>query len=82
MICMFKAIQYCYVMYLKIWECLEIYELDPARFPIARRFAWQAALKRTKVIRSLNWYWSYWKYKKVSGEEYVTLFINSSIYKS
>ena len=62
--------------------CLEIYELDPARFLIARRLAWQAALKRTKVIRSFNWYWSYWKYKKVSGEEYVTLFINSSIYKS
>ena len=29
--------------------CLEIYELDPAKCPSARRLAWQAALKKTKV---------------------------------
>ena len=29
--------------------CLEIYELDPARFPIVPVLAWQAALKKTKV---------------------------------
>ena len=28
--------------------CLEIYELDPARFLSALRLAWQAALKRSK----------------------------------
>ena len=29
--------------------CLEIYELDPARFLSAPGLAWQAALKNTKV---------------------------------
>ena len=29
--------------------CLEIYELDPAKFISATRLAWQAALKKTKV---------------------------------
>ena len=29
--------------------CLEIYELDPARFPFAPGLIWQAALKKTKV---------------------------------
>ena len=29
--------------------CLEIYELDQARFFSATRLAWQAALKKTKV---------------------------------
>ena len=29
--------------------CLEIYELDPAKFLSAPRLAWQAALKNTKV---------------------------------
>ena len=35
--------------------CLEIYELDPLRFHVARRLAWSAALKMTKVeLESLN----------------------------
>ena len=29
--------------------CLEIYELDPAKFLSAPGLAWQAALKKTKV---------------------------------
>ena len=29
--------------------CLEIYELDPAKFFSAPGLAWQAALKKTKV---------------------------------
>ena len=29
--------------------CLEIYELDPAKFLPARGLAWQAALTKTKV---------------------------------
>ena len=29
--------------------CLEIYELDPAKFLSAPRLAWQAALKKTKA---------------------------------
>ena len=29
--------------------CLEIYELDPARFLTAPRLAWKAALRRVKV---------------------------------
>ena len=29
--------------------CLEIYELDPARFLSAPRLAWQAVLQKTKV---------------------------------
>ena len=30
-------------------KCLEIYELDPARFLSAPGLAWQVALKKTKV---------------------------------
>ena len=29
--------------------CLEIYELDPAKFLSVPRLAWQAAIKKTKV---------------------------------
>ena len=39
--------------------CLEIYELDPTKFILAPRLAWQAALKKTQVkIGSFNrdWY--------------------------
>ena len=43
---MFKAIHYCYLMYLRIFE---IYQLDPARFVTAPRLAWQAALENIKV---------------------------------
>ena len=32
MICMFKTIRYCWLVYLRTLEiCLEIYELDPAK---------------------------------------------------
>ena len=34
--------------------CLEIYELDPAKFPSAPRLAWQAALKKTKIRFGLS----------------------------
>ena len=40
---MFKAIRYCWLMYLRTLE------LDPARFLSAPALAWQAALKKTKV---------------------------------
>ena len=33
---------------------LEIYELDPAKFPSAPRLAWQAALKKTKIKFGLS----------------------------
>ena len=37
-------------MYLRTLEiCLEIYELDPAKFLSAPGLAWQAALKKSKV---------------------------------
>lgn len=37
MTCMFKAIHYCQLMYLKTFEiCLAIYELDLANFLTAR----------------------------------------------
>ena len=38
--------------------CLEIYEIDPAKFLSAPGLAWQAALKKDKSkITSFNWYW-------------------------
>ena len=47
---MFKAIHYCYQMYLDTSKmCLEIYELDPARFLTAPGLARQTALKKTEV---------------------------------
>ena len=51
MIFLFKAVHYCYLIYLKIFEniCLEIYDLDPAKFVSPPGLAWQAALKKTKV---------------------------------
>ena len=36
--------------------CLEIYELDPAKFLAALGLAWQAALKKTKVKLDLLTY--------------------------
>ena len=37
-------------MYLRTFEiCLEIYELDPARFLTAPGLTWQETLKKTKV---------------------------------
>ena len=50
MFCLFKAIHYCQSAYQKTFEiCLEIYELDPARFLAEPGLAWQATLKKTKV---------------------------------
>ena len=47
---MFKAMHYCQLMYLRTFEiCLEIYELDPARFLTAPGLTWQETLKKTKV---------------------------------
>ena len=34
--------------------CIEIYELDPAKFPSAPRLVWQEALQKTKV--NCNYY--------------------------
>ena len=34
--------------------CLEIYELDPAKFLSAPELAWQAALKKTKIKLDLS----------------------------
>ena len=36
--------------------CLEIYELNPARFLSASGLAWQAALKKTKSELEPYWY--------------------------
>ena len=49
MICMFKAMHYCLLMYLRTLEIcvLKIYKLDPAKFYSAPRLSWQAALKKT-----------------------------------
>ena len=50
MTCIFKAVQYCQLTYLRTFKiCLKIYELDPAKFPSAPELAWQAALKKTKA---------------------------------
>ena len=48
MICMFKTIHYCFLMYLKTL-CLEIYELNPARFFYCTRISMVSSLKKTKV---------------------------------
>ena len=36
--------------------CFKVYKLDPARFLLNPGLAWQAALKKTKVKLSFNWY--------------------------
>ena len=36
-------------MYLKLYKCIEIYELDPTHIFFAPGLAWQACLKKTKV---------------------------------
>ena len=52
MIGMPKVIQYCQQIYLKYVNyrntCLEIYELDIAKFLSAAGLAWQAASKKQK----------------------------------
>ena len=50
MICMFKAVQYCQLMYLRpVGIFVLIYELDPACFLTAPGLAWKGVLKKTKV---------------------------------
>ena len=52
MICMFKAIHYCQLIYLKTFKvCVfkYMYELDSARFLTAPVLAWQAAFNKTIV---------------------------------
>ena len=40
--------------------CLEIYELDPAKFLPANVLVWQPALKKEKIkVRSFNQHWRY-----------------------
>ena len=47
MICVFKPVYYCQLMYLRAFKIfLEIYELDPALFLFVAGFSWQAALKK------------------------------------
>ena len=54
MICMFKAVRYCQLMYLKTLKmCLKIYQLDPPKSLSAPGLVWQAALKKTKVKSDL-----------------------------
>ena len=58
--------------------CLEIYELDPAKFPSAPGLAWQAALKTAKKkLHLLTKIDMLLIVKKGIEEEYVTLFINT-----
>ena len=56
MICILKVIHYFWLMFLKALEkmCLKIYQLDPAKFLSAPGLAWQAALKKTSNIRTIN----------------------------
>ena len=56
MICMFKTIHYCYLIYLRNLEiCLNTCELDPVETHSAPGLAWQAALKEhLSKIRSFN----------------------------
>ena len=58
--------------------CLEIYELDPAKFPSASGLAWQAALKIAKIkLHLLTEIDMLLIVKKGIEEEYVTLFIKT-----
>ena len=47
MICMFKAIHYCFTNFRKV--CFDIYELDPVHFLSAPGLSWQACLKKSNV---------------------------------
>ena len=58
--------------------CLEIFELDTAKFPSAPGLAWQAALKIAKIkLHLLTEIDMLLIVKKGIEEEYVTLFINT-----
>ena len=65
-------------MYLRTFEiCLEIYELDPARFLTAPGLTWQETLKKTKVkLDLLPDVDILLMVEKVLEEEYFTLFID------
>ena len=58
--------------------CFEIYELDPAKFLLGPRLAWQAALKKPKVKLdvSTNIGMSLMVEKGIRGGIFITLFIN------
>ena len=57
--------------------CLEICELDPARFPIAPGLAWPAILKQAKVkLDPLTDADLLLMVEKISEVEHVMLFIN------
>ena len=53
---MLKTLHYCQLICSRTFEiCLDIYELDPARFLTAPGLAWQAVLKKVKnKIPSFN----------------------------
>ena len=56
---------------------LEIYELDPAKFPSAPGLAWQAPFKKAEVkLDLLTHIDMLLMVKKVQEKEYVTLFID------
>ena len=80
MICMIKAINYCQLMYFKTFQiCVEIYELNLPHFLSALRLSWQADLITTKVkLDLLTNIGMFLMVKKVSEQEYVTLFICKS----
>ena len=65
-------------MYLRTFKvCLEIYELDPARFLTAPELAWQAVLKKTKLkLYLLTDIDMLLMVEKGIRGEYVTLFID------
>ena len=57
MICMYEA-----VLVVDVFEnfqsmCLEVYELDFARFLTVPGLSGEAALKNKSKIRSINYYW-------------------------
>ena len=57
--------------------CVEIYELDQARFPVIPELTWQAALKKSKVkLDLLVDFCMLLMLKKVLEVEYITPFIN------
>ena len=76
-------IHYCYLMYLRtLGMCLEIYELDSAKFHSSPGLVWQEALKKTKVklnlLTDIN---MLLMIENVLKEEYATLFIDMRKYK-
>ena len=56
MICVLKILVFANVFENFRKMCLEIYELNPARFLSASGLAWQAALKKTKSELEPYWY--------------------------